>query len=142
MLFYCGTAPLVLPEIIKESDNCAVPPPAVVTSCLKGVQSLVSSSSYKQGAFFTEGTMEKVRDSIACSRQFMSSSAFDPWDVTHLLIVLSSSLVTLLLVISFWRARMKRLRKGYMEPTVRHVLYVLLLPVIHLRLDRELCQGL
>ena len=70
---------LVLPENIIELDNCAVPP-AVVTSCLKGVQSLVSSASYKQGAFFTEGTMENDRDFIACSRQFMSFPAFDPWD--------------------------------------------------------------
>ena len=68
-----------LPEIIIALDGCAVPA-SVVTSCVKGVQSLVSSASYKQGAFFTEGTMESVQEYIARSREFMVSSAFDPWE--------------------------------------------------------------
>ena len=67
-----------LPEIIIALDGCAVPA-SVVTSCVKGVQSLVSLASYKQGAFSTEGTMESVRESIARSREFIVSSAFDPW---------------------------------------------------------------
>ena len=68
-----------LPEIVMELDGCTLSA-SVVTSCSKKVQSLVSSASYKHGAFFTEGTMESVRESIASSREFLASSAFDPWE--------------------------------------------------------------
>ena len=68
-----------MPEIEIDLKDCAVPA-AVVTSSLMGVQSLVSSPGYKQGAFFTQGTMESVRDAIAYSRTFMSCASFDPWE--------------------------------------------------------------
>ena len=71
--------PIALPAVFIDLDNCAVPT-SVVTPCLKGFQSLVSSASYKHWAFFIECTMDNVRDSIACSREFLSSSAFDPWE--------------------------------------------------------------
>ena len=51
-----------------------------MTSSLRGVQSLVLSPGYKQGAFFTQGTMESVRDAIASSRDFMSCASFHPWE--------------------------------------------------------------
>ena len=41
-----------MPDIEIDLKDCAVPV-AVVTSSLRGVQSLVSSPGYKQGAFFT-----------------------------------------------------------------------------------------
>ena len=66
-------------DIEIDLEDCAVPV-AVVTSSLRGVQSLVSSPGYKQGAFFTQGTMESVRDAIASSRDFMSCASFDPWE--------------------------------------------------------------
>ena len=68
-----------MPDIEIDLKDCAVPV-AVVTSSLRGVQSLVSSPGYKQGAFFTHGTMEGVRDAIASSRDFMSCASFDPWE--------------------------------------------------------------
>ena len=68
-----------MPDIEIDLKDCAVPV-AVVTSSLRGVQSLVSSPGYKHGAFFTQGTMESVRDAIASSREFMSCASFDPWE--------------------------------------------------------------
>ena len=68
-----------MPEIEIDLKDCAVPA-AVVMSCLRGVQSHVSSPDYRQGAFFTQGTMESVRDAIANSRNFMSCAGFDPWE--------------------------------------------------------------
>ena len=66
-----------MPDIEIELKDCAVP---VVMSCLRGVQSHESSPDYRQGAFFTQGTMESVRDAIASSRNFMSCAGFDPWE--------------------------------------------------------------
>ena len=68
-----------MPDIEIDLKDCAVSV-AVVTSSLRGVQRLVSSPGYKQGAFFTQGTMESVRDAIASSRDFMSCARFDPWE--------------------------------------------------------------
>ena len=68
-----------MPDIEIDLKDCAVPV-SVVTSSLRGVQSLVSSPGYKQGAFFTQGTMESVRDALASSRGFMSCASFDPWE--------------------------------------------------------------
>ena len=68
-----------MPDIEIDLKDCAVPA-AVVMSCLRGVQSHVSSPDYKQGAFFTQGTMQSVRDAIASSRNFMSCAGFDPWE--------------------------------------------------------------
>ena len=68
-----------MPKIEIDLDRCAVPA-SVIMSSLRVVQSLVLSVNYKQGAFFTQGTMESVRDAIASSRQFMSSASFDPWE--------------------------------------------------------------
>ena len=76
---YCGTSFSWFARNHHRAGSWAVSA-SVVTPCLMGVQRSVSSASYKQGAFFTEGTMESVRESIACSRGFMASSAFDPWE--------------------------------------------------------------
>ena len=62
-----------------DLNDCAVPAFDVL-SCLRGVPRLVSSPCYTQRAFFTQGTMETVRDAIACSPEFMSCSTFDPWE--------------------------------------------------------------
>ena len=40
-----------------DLGGCLVPE-SVITSCVRGVQSFVSSASYKAGAFFTQGTMD------------------------------------------------------------------------------------
>ena len=71
--------PKKMPDIEFDLKDCAVPV-AVVTSSLRGVQSLVSSPGYKQGAFFTQATMESVRDAISSSRDFKSCASFDPWE--------------------------------------------------------------
>ena len=68
-----------MPDIEIDLKDCAVPA-TVVMSCLRGVQSHVSSPDYRQGAFFTQGTMESVRDAIGSSRNFMSCAGFDPWE--------------------------------------------------------------
>ena len=68
-----------MPDIEIDLKGCAVPA-AVVMSCLRGFQSHVSSPDYRQGAFFTQGTMESVRYKIASSRDFMSCASFDPWE--------------------------------------------------------------
>ena len=45
-------------------NGCDVPP-IVVKSCIRGVQSYVSTSHYHQGSFFTKHTMECVRSAIS-----------------------------------------------------------------------------
>ena len=67
------------PTVDFDLKNCAVPP-IVVTSCIRGVQSCVSAPDYKLSAFFTKHTMDKVREAIASSRDFMSSGTFDTWE--------------------------------------------------------------
>ena len=59
-----------MPDIEIDLKDCAVPA-FVVTSSLRGVQSLVSSPSYKLEAFFTRGIMENFCDAIVRSREFM-----------------------------------------------------------------------
>ena len=49
-------------------DGCIVPA-VVVMSCIGGIQSYVAAPNFKQGAFFTEHTMECVRSAI--SESFM-----------------------------------------------------------------------
>ena len=67
------------PEAVFSLDNCVVPA-AVISSCLRGVQSYVRNPEFKLGAFFTQHTMDCVRDAISGAREFMSaSSIFDPW---------------------------------------------------------------
>ena len=67
------------PAVVFSLNECVVPE-TVVTSCLRGVQSYVCSPSFKVGSFFTQRTMESVRDAISNARNFMiSSSGFDPW---------------------------------------------------------------
>ena len=66
--------------MIFSLSDCIVPA-SEVTSCLRGVQSYVCSSEFKVGSFFTQRTMECVRDAISGARIFMvSGSDFDPWD--------------------------------------------------------------
>ena len=66
-----------MPAIAIDLKDCAVPASVVSAGRPKPC---VLSPCYKQRAFFTQGTMESVRDAIACSREFMSCSAFDPWE--------------------------------------------------------------
>ena len=66
--------------VMFSLSDCVVPT-SVVTSCLRGVQSYICSSEFKVGSFFTQRTMECVRDAISGARSFMvSGSDFDPWD--------------------------------------------------------------
>ena len=62
-----------------DLEGCKVPQ-SVIASCVRGVQSFVSSANYKAGAFFTEGTMDCVRTALASSHDFKFSSVFDPLD--------------------------------------------------------------
>ena len=57
--------------------GCTVPV-SIIISCVKGVQSFVSSTNYKLKAFFMQGTMNNERTALASSRDFMLSSSFDP----------------------------------------------------------------
>ena len=66
------------PAVTKSLENCAVPA-ITVTSGIRGVQSCVSSAGHRHGSFFTKFTLEKVREAIADSQDFKSSSSFDPW---------------------------------------------------------------
>ena len=53
----------------------------MIPSCLRGVQSYVRNPEFKLGVFFSQHTMDCVRDSITGAREFMSSSSsFDPWN--------------------------------------------------------------
>ena len=123
-------------EIIIELDGWAVSA-SVVTPCLMGVQRLWSSASYKQGAFFTEGTMESVRESIACSREFMASSAFDPGeDISR---TDRTEFVTRHTVaFDHYLARKK---KECVTLTGRLVMCNLALAAARLLLGLEICQG-
>ena len=67
------------PIVSFELDGSAVNP-AVLSSCITEVQSYVLSPCYKQKSFFTQSTMEAVRDAITGSRAFLSDARFDPWD--------------------------------------------------------------
>ena len=67
------------PEVVFSLDDCAVPSP-MVSSCLRGVQSYVRNPEFKVGVFFSQHTMDCVRNAISGAREFMSaSSSFDPW---------------------------------------------------------------
>ena len=66
------------PDVEIDLSDCAVPH-LTVMSCIRGVQSCVSSSNYKQKAFFTKHTMDSVRGAIDGAQEFMSLSAYDPW---------------------------------------------------------------
>ena len=70
--------PSKLPVVDIDTSDCSVPDWAV-SAALKCVQSYVLSPAYKQVAFFTTATMEAVRDSVARSRDFMTSVELDPW---------------------------------------------------------------
>ena len=67
------------PSVSFELDDCSVDP-SVLSSCITCVQSYVLSPCYKQKSFFTQSTMEAVRDAISGSRAFLSDAVFDPWD--------------------------------------------------------------
>ena len=91
-------------------------------------------------AFFTEGTMENVRESIACSPKFMASAAFDPWE-SHVPIALTSSRGMLLLLISTWLERRRRPKKDCVTLIGRLILCVFLLLLVHLHLGLGIRQG-
>ena len=69
--------PMKLPVVDIDTLDCSIPDLAV-SAALKCVQSYVLSPAYKQIAFFTTATMEAVRDSVARSRDFMTSVELDP----------------------------------------------------------------
>ena len=54
-------------------------PEWVVTTCICGVQSSVSSADFKLATFFTKFTMHEVWDSINAAQTFMPQVDFDPW---------------------------------------------------------------
>ena len=70
------------PEVNFSLKDCSVPP-SMISSCLRGMQSYsyVRNPEFKLGVFFSQHTMDCVRDSISGAREFMSSSSsFDPWN--------------------------------------------------------------
>ena len=67
------------PEVNFSLKDCSVPA-SMISSCLRGVQSYVRNPEFKLGVFFSQHTMDCVRDSISGAREFMSSSSFDPWN--------------------------------------------------------------
>ena len=67
------------PDVNISLEGCVVLA-SVTSSCLRGVQSYVRGPEFKLGAFFTQHTMDCVRDSVAGARDFMTvASSFDPW---------------------------------------------------------------
>ena len=66
------------PQVDISLNGCDVPS-SIVTSCIRGIQSYVSTSHYQQGSFFTKHTMECVRSAISGSQDFMVQADFDPW---------------------------------------------------------------
>ena len=66
------------PQMEINLIGCDVPA-IVVKSCIRGVQSYVSTCHYQQGSFFTKHTMECVRSAISESQEFMVQANFDPW---------------------------------------------------------------
>ena len=67
------------PDVDINLSGCAVPY-WTVTSCIRGVQSCVLSSNYKQKAFFTKHTMDSVRNAINGAQDFMNLASYDPWE--------------------------------------------------------------
>ena len=66
------------PRVMIDLSGCKVSP-IVISSALSCVKSYVLSSSYQQGAFFTQATMVAVRGALSDTRSFMSDADFDPW---------------------------------------------------------------
>ena len=52
------------PEVVVSLTDCVVPPP-VISSCLRGAQSYDRNPEFNLGAFFTQHTMDCVRDAIS-----------------------------------------------------------------------------
>ena len=67
------------PEVNISLKDCSIPA-SMIASCLRGVQSYVRNPDFKLGVFFSQHTMDCVRDAISEAREFMSSSNFDPWN--------------------------------------------------------------
>ena len=67
------------PVVDFALNDCSLPI-AVVSACVKGVQSYVMFPCYQQCGFFTRSNMEAVRNAINEAQNFMSSSFFDPWE--------------------------------------------------------------
>ena len=67
------------PEVNISLKDCSVPA-SMIASCLRGVQSYVRNPDFKLGVFFSQHTIDCVRDAISGAREFMSSSNFDPWN--------------------------------------------------------------
>ena len=67
------------PEVNISLKDCSIPA-SMIASCLRGVQSYVRNPDFKLGVFFSQHTMDFVRDAISGAREFMSSSNFDPWN--------------------------------------------------------------
>ena len=66
------------PDVDIDLSGCAVPY-WTVTSLIRGVQSCVLSSNYKQKAFFTKHTIDIVRNAINGAQDFMDLASYDPW---------------------------------------------------------------
>ena len=54
--------------------------PGLLTSCLRSVQSFVSSSSYHQSSFFSSTTIDRVRQSLGNADAFIENADFNPWE--------------------------------------------------------------
>ena len=70
----------VAPAFIDfDFSECAVRP-GLLTSCLRSVQSFVSSSSYDQSSFFSSTTIDRVRQALGSADAFMEKTDFNPWE--------------------------------------------------------------
>ena len=66
-------------EVNISLKDCSIPA-SMIASCLRVVQSYVRIPEFKLGVFFSQHTMDCVRDATSGAREFMSSSNFDPWN--------------------------------------------------------------
>ena len=66
----------VAPALIDFGFSECVIRPGLLTSCLRSVQSFVSSSSYDQSSFFSSTTVDRVRQSLGSADAFMEKAFY------------------------------------------------------------------
>ena len=70
----------VAPAFVDFHFSECVIRPGLLTSCLRSVQSFVSSSSYDQSSFFSSTAVDRVRQSLGHADAFMKKTDFNPWE--------------------------------------------------------------
>ena len=68
------------PAVIDFNFSECVIRPGLLKSCLRSVQSFVSSSSYDQSSFFSSSTIDRVRQLLSSADAFMEKADFNPWE--------------------------------------------------------------